>query len=78
MGPTNCSSDRGQGPSEEPRLLMVIEYADETRYTFQFAPSTAGPGVEHDRQKQVFRITEPDGKTAVFRDEPVRLFNRGS
>jgi YD repeat-containing protein len=31
------------------------------------------PRIEHDREKKLYRITDQDGKTEVFRDEPVRF-----
>jgi hypothetical protein len=31
------------------------------------------PRIEHDRKKKLYRFTDQDGKTDVFRDEPVRF-----
>jgi hypothetical protein len=31
------------------------------------------PRMEHDREKRLYRITDHDGKTELFRDEPVRF-----
>jgi hypothetical protein len=57
---------------------------DEARLPFDMArasePGWLRPGeenppprIEHDREKKLYRITDHDGKTDVFRGEPVRF-----
>jgi hypothetical protein len=70
---TNSSSDSGEATNDEPRMVRIVEYGDEARYVYEFPERSSRVNVEHDLAKRVFRIMESNGRTAVFRDEPVRF-----
>jgi hypothetical protein len=51
---------------------LRIEWGSEGEW---LRPGDASPPtkVDHDREKKLFQITGPDGKTEYFRDSPVRF-----
>src|SRR5438874_13815956 len=59
--------------SDAPRLLEVIEDQGGTRYIYECPDPPPRVRVDHDEEKRLFRVTGPDGETAVFRDQPVRF-----
>ena len=73
MDTTTPATDDGQGADAEPRLVSVSKDDGAPRYVYAFPGRPCRVRVEHDRDKRLFRIVGPDGKTSVFRDEPVRF-----
>ena len=73
MDSTNSSSDSGQGANEEPLGWSGSSSMGMRRVMFTNSPRSPRVKVEHDRETRVFRIVESNGRTAVFRDEPVRF-----
>ncbi len=51
----------------------MTETGGGTRYVYAFPERPPRLNVEHDREKGVFRVAQPDGTTDVFRDEPIRF-----
>jgi hypothetical protein len=62
-----------EGHYDAPRLISVSNSPDGQRTTLTYELRRQAPRVrvEPDREKRVFRVVEPTGKTAVFRDEAV-------
>ncbi len=73
MDTSNSSAESGHGADVGPRLRAIVEHENTTHYYYEFPESPPRLTVDHDLPKHVFRITDADGKTAVFRDEPVRF-----
>jgi hypothetical protein len=72
MNTTTTAADDGQSADAEPRLVSVSEDDGAPRYVY--APErSCRVRVEHDREKRLFRIKGPDGRTRAFCDEPVRF-----
>jgi hypothetical protein len=74
MNSSTSRCDPNVAPVDQPRLVEVIEHEGGlTISTYEFPKRPPDDQIEHDREKRVFRATEREGKTAVFRDEPVRF-----
>jgi hypothetical protein len=73
MDTTTPARHGGQSVDAEPRLVSVSEDDGATRYVYAFAERPCRVRVEHDRDKRLFRVVGPEGRTSVFRDEPVRF-----
>ena len=73
MDSSHPSPERAQVLAGEARLVSVTETGGGTRYVYAFPERPPRVNVEHDREKRVFRVAQPDGTTDVFRDEPIRF-----
>jgi hypothetical protein len=62
-------SDPGIDEERQPFDLVRVGEAGWLRPGEEKPP----PRIEHDREKKLYRITDHDGKTDLFRDEPVRF-----
>jgi hypothetical protein len=60
-----------------PRALNIITYTydadDNLGMVSCSAPATPKATCDHDRDKRLFRVTEPDGTTVDFHDRAVRF-----
>ena len=60
--------------SDEARLVQIVQRSGGPNvYYYEFPDRPARVKVEHDREKRVIRVIERDGRTAVFREQPVRF-----
>jgi hypothetical protein len=73
MDPTTSGPESGHDADLDPQPDLVADYDGVIRYVYSVAERPCRVKVEHDRDKRLFRILGPDGKTRVFRDEPLRF-----
>ena len=66
------SSHDGEVRPSGVRHVTRADGSVETRYEYTIEPRPPAFTFEHDRQKRLFIVTWPDGKTERFRDNPAR------
>ena len=70
--PAADSSRDSESRLSEVRDVTKDDGSVETRYEYFVEPQTPPFTFEHDKQKRLFILTWPDGKTERFRDNPAR------
>ena len=73
MCPATSPPDGGRDLSPRPRPVSVTENDGAIRYVYALSQRPPNVHLKHDPHNRLIRIVWPDGKTSVFRDEPVRI-----